>query len=242
MDKKSSEAGVQPKLFPIVTERDFVLIFISFFERLLHSTVSSDISRVITMYVVTRIRNRIIWINNSVCKSETIDILDGVTVTKGRCDKSPQSSSILCGDGTQLDSTRGTEYEVVFKINKLSLYGFFIGYVYGSIHDVDVECELGDGTNRMHSVGIEIGGNKYYLFDEDHSSKQFNCVSVPGQGQIWRVTWDLANNKMEISVMNKQETDWIDIGIRYAMKQEHQRVIPAFSLFAEGDSITLVRE
>ena len=126
-------------------------------------------------------------------------------------------------------------------------YGFSVGYVFGSIQEVDLQEELGYGFNKKKSVGIWIGENKFYLHDEDHSFKQLECESedgpstFPKQEQYWRVSWDLIDYEMEISVLNQQETVWIPM-THYAMKKEHRDVIPAFCLSLKGDSITLLSE
>ena len=86
-------------------------------------------------------------------------------------------------------------------------------------------------ANKKSSVGICIVRNE----SADGPSAFLQ------QGKIWRVSWDLVDNVMEISALNQQETDWIPMA-RYAMKQKHRDVIPAFSLLGHGDSITLLSE
>ena len=123
----------------------------------------------------------------------------------------------------------------------------YIGYVFGSIQDIDLEGRLGWKSNKWSSEGIWIRGNGFYLYDGDHSFKRSECESedgpstFPEQGQYWRVSWDLTRNEMEISVLNQQETVWIPM-TRHAMKQWHCNIIPGFTLRDKGDSITLLSE
>ena len=233
MDHKSSKAKVQSTIFPNVTDRKFVFIFICALERVLNITVSSDISRFITMYA--DLRNRIIWIDDSMPKSASISIMDGVNMTK----KTFGHGIVLCGDGKLLDGNEGPKFEVVFRINKMG-YVFSIGYIFGSNPAVNFEVGLGVGSNSKSSVGIRIWKNEFYLDDRDNFEEKLQCQTknsiLPEQGQIWRVSWDMSRKEMEISVMNQQEMDWIPM-IRYAMDVKHCHVIPAFSLPRLGDSI-----
>ena len=240
MDHQSSTEKAKFKKCPLVSEHEFILIFICLFERMLSATISPDISNLITMFVGPS--KRVDYFSETVPKSKYVDIVNGMTITK----KFFGRDTVLCGDGESLDRSRGTKYEVVFRIN-LMHYGFYIGYVFGSIQEIDFEERLGCGSNKKNSVGIGIYRNRFYLDDEDHTFEQLKRESedgpstFPKQGQIWRVSWDLMDNQMEISVTNQQETDWIPM-IHYAMKHEHQDVIPALSLFANDDSITLLAE
>ena len=63
---------------------------------------------------------------------------------------------MTCGNGKLLERDRWTNYEVVFMINKI-VYGLDIGYVFGSIQDVDFQGGLGFWPNEKNSVGICIG-------------------------------------------------------------------------------------
>ena len=243
MDHQSStEIKAKFKKCPLVSEPEFILIFICLFERMLSATISADISNLITMFVGPS--KRVSYFNETVPKSICVDIVNETTITK----KSFGWNTVLCGDGEPLDRSRGTKYEVVFKINKME-FGFLIGYVFGSIQDVDFEEGLGYGSNEKNSVGIRVALNGFYLWAADgyRSKKQLKCESeggppkFPKQGQIWRVSWDLIGNEMEISGLNQQETNWISM-THYAMKQEHHDVIPAFCLLYEDDSITLLSQ
>ena len=226
------------KLSPSVSEYQFIMIFVGIMERVLNKPVSSDISHLIIRYV--NVTKRLDYSNDRHCGN--FEILDNATINK----RTHGYRTVLCGDGEPLDRSRGTKYEIVFRINKMG-YRFFIGYVFGSIQEIDFEECLGGHSNKKNSVGIRIVGNKFHLYEEDHYRKQLECESEDGpsrfteQGQIWRVSWDLIDNEMEISVLNQQETDWIPM-IHYAMKQEHRDVIPALGLYDKDDSITLLSE
>ena len=247
MDNKISKGNVQSKISTIVTDREFVLIFITFMQRIcmLYSTVPSDISHLITMYADAR--SRIIWINNRVHKSDSIHVADGMTITKG---ESGKYGTVIFGHGGSLDRSRATKYEIAFRINEMvSTHGFFIGYVYGLIQNIDVDVALGVRSNEKNSVGIWLRSNGFYLLDQDHSFKKLKCETLPlsrfpKPGQFWRVSLDLIDNEMEISMMDQQGTDCFPM-LHYLMKQEHRDVIPAFSLYANDlkrDSITLQRK
>ena len=229
---------------PLVFDHRFTSIYIGNVERVHNTTVPSDILFLIARYVDAT--KRVDWFSQTVRKSRNIDIFDEVTIIK-RGEDGHGYDTVLCGDGGPLNRSRWTKYEVVFRINKMSSRGFRIGYVFESIQYVDFENGLGWGSNTWLTVGITIKENEFYSFDEDIFNKPLECESedgpstFPKQGQIWRVSWDLIDNEMEISVLNQQGTDWIPM-IHYAMKQKHRDVIPAFSLHSKGDSITLVSE
>ena len=241
MNELSSKRKVNSKPASLVSDYQFIFIFVGVIERVLNTTVSSDISRLITRYV--HLLKRLDSFSQTVRKSRNIVVVNGVTITKRSGNK---YGTVLCGDGGPLDRSRWTKYEVVLRINKI-VYGFHIGYVFGSIQEVDFKWRLGDGRNKKNSVGIRIGWNGFYLYDENHYDKQSKCESedgpstFPKQGQIWRISWNLIDNEMKISVLNQQETDWIPM-THYAMKQEHCDIIPAFTLSYKDESITLLSE
>ena len=232
---------IEPFKGPLVSEQEIVFIFICSFERVLNTIISSDISNLISLYVEPS--KRLGWINKAI-QMTLWRVHDGVTITsrdKGYC-------TVLCGDGESLGRSQYTKYEVVFRINKIGNFnGLHIGYIFGSIQDVDFEWGLGVELNKKNSVGIGIRWNKFYLYDECYSYKKLKCDSddrpstFPERGQYWRISWDLVRNEMKISMLNQQETDWIPM-IHYVMKKNHRDVIPAFSLRHKGDSITLLSE
>ena len=225
---------------PLVSGHQFTLIFIAIIERLLNSTVPSDVADLITRYV--NVTKRVDWFDDAVPHSKNIDIADKMNITRGGY----TFGTVLCGDGEPLDRSRYTKYEVVFKINKMD-YGFYIGYVFGSIQEIDFEEILGWGSNKKNSVGIGINRNKFTFYDDYHHRCMLKCQSengpstFPKQRQYWRVSWDLIDKEMEISLLNQQETDWI-LMTSYAMKQEHFDVIPAITLLDKDNSITLLSE
>ena len=225
---------------PLLIEQEFVLIFICFFERVLNVMISADISNLITLYLEPS--KMLDWFNEAVPHSKYIDIVDGVNITK----RLYAPGTVLCGDGEPLDRSQFTKYEVVFRINKMR-FNFYIGYVFGWIEDFDLEERVGIGSNNKNSVGFNISRNKFYLYDTGQYRKQLKCEpeegpsTFPEQEQIWRLSWDLIRNEMNILLMNQRGTGWIPM-IHYAMREEHYEVIPAFSLLFKDDSITLLSE
>ena len=227
MSKKLKKSDKLTK-FLTVTDRDFVLIFIGFMERVFNSTIPSGISHLVSLYADAQ--DRIIWINNPTYKWKDVYIEDGATIRlKG---------VLFLADPAALNTSQVSKYEVVLRMNEMAYYsGFCVGYVFGCIADVEFDWCLGRMNNKKNSVGIMIWRNKFYLFDEDHLQKQLQCEAEDGpstfplQGQFWRVTWDLIDNEMKISVLNEQETDWIPM-IHYVMKEEHRDtyIIPAISM------------
>ena len=224
-------------------DHEFIKIYIGFMERVLNFTVSSDIVQLINLYAVTP--KRIKWFDDKIRKSKDIQIVDGVTISL----KSNNGCvSVLCGDGEPLDISRWTKYEMMFKINNMG-YDFCIGYVFGQIQDFDFEDALGMRANKWNSVGISIDEEGFYLYDESRSREQLKCeadleevLAIMTQHElIWRVSWDLVENEMEISVMNQEKAVWVPM-VHYAIKEKHRKVIPALSLWDEGDSITLLSE
>ena len=136
--------------------------------------------------------------------------MNRVTIVKG---SGGSTYTVLFGDAEPLDRSRCTKCEVVFMINKMEC-GFSIGYVFGSIRkfgEIKWMWELGWRQNGRKSVGIYISANKFFLNDKDHSFKELECEAedgpstFPEQGQIWRVSWDLIHNEMEISALNQEE-------------------------------------
>ena len=125
-------------------------------------------------------------------------------------------------------------------------YGFYIGYIYGSIHEFDFEDGLGFGTNKRNSVGIGIESNGFYLDDEDHFNERLQCESADAPSsfkekeQIWKISWDLIDRKMEISLKDQQRGFILMTHI--TMKEEHHDVVPAITLHWKDDSITLLTE
>ena len=219
--------------FLTVTDRDFVLIFIGFLERVFNSTIPSGISHLVSLYADAQ--NRIIWINNLNWKSEHIRIEDGSTIQGGY-------GTVLLGDPKALNISQIPKYEVVLKINeKAYRHGFYVGYVFAPIEEFHFNCCVGYTDNGSNSVGIEIRSNKFYLYNRNYHGAPLKCKAedapstIPPHGQFWRVTWDLIHNEMEISVLNEQEADWIPM-LHYAMKEEHGDVIPGISM---RDSIDL---
>ena len=240
MDHQSLTETSKSRKGPLVSEQEFVLIFVCFFERVLNAMISADISNLITLYVGPS--KTLDWFNEAVRHSKYIDIVDGMNITK----RLYAPGTVLCGDGEPLDRSRWTKYEVVFRINKMR-FNFYIGYVFGSIEDFDFAERLGIVPNKNNSVGIKIEESEFYLYDEGHYRKQLNCEpedgpsTFPEQEQIWRLSWDLLCNEMKILLMNQQETGWIPM-TRYAIKQEHSDIIPAFTLCSKDDSIILLSE
>lgn len=57
----------------------------------------------------------------------------------------------------------------------MSCCGLFIGYVFGSIQNDNLEWGLGIGSNKENPVGIQIAINGFYLFDDEHSKKLLKC-------------------------------------------------------------------
>ena len=171
----------------LVSDHQFVLIFLGIIERDINTTIPSDVSFLITRYA--DVTKRVDW-----CKSQSIGIMDDHAITKTEI---YGMGTVLCGDGAQLDRSRWTKFEVVFRINKMSSYIFQIGYVFGSAQDFNFGQILGRGSNEKNSVGISIGWNKFLLCDEDHSNKRLKCEAMgrphtfPQWKQIWRVSWDL---------------------------------------------------
>ena len=246
----SSRYELEKQFGPLLSEQKFILIFISFMERALCDTISADISNLITLFVGS---SKLDWFNNKLRKSHPRyyflpKLINRVTIIKESGGGRP--STVLFGDAEPLDSSRYTKYEIVFMINKMKC-GFSIGYVIGSIRkgykhgDINWMWELGWRQNGEKSVGIYISANKFFLNDRYHTFKQLECEAengpstFPERGQIWRVSWDLIDNEMEISVLNQREMGWIRT-IHYAMNWEHCDVIPAISLGDKDDSITLL--
>ena len=237
MNRQSSpERSSKFRKSPIISERGFILIFIAFFERVLNATISSDISSLIIDYMEPIIR---LDFNES--KSRGIAAVEEDDI---ELNAYTGCNTVLFADGELLDRSRGTKYEVVFRINKMK-YAPYIGYVFGSIQAVDFERRLGFGPNKENSMAICVGENAFYLCDKNHCheplEREFTdeLSTFPKQGQIWRVSWDLIDNEMEISVLNQQETDWISM-THYAMEKQHQHIIPAINMSVRGDSIVLL--
>ena len=157
MDNQSSTERTQSRKGPLVGEQEFVLIFISFSNRVLNTKFSADLSNLITLFVGPS--KRLDWFNETVRHAKNIDIVNGV--------RACGFGTVLCGDGEPLDRSQGTKYEVVFRINKME-YGFRIGYVFGSVQNFNFSGSLGFGSNKKNSVGIRIWKNTFHLDARDN--------------------------------------------------------------------------
>ena len=229
------------KVGPTVTEREFLSALFACIEREFTLLVPSEVANVITKYVGSQ--NGIISIRSRVCKASNIDIVYGSTIRKS---SGGAWGTVLFTEQNPSQSSRRTKYEVAFRINKMR-EAFYIGYVFGMIEYYDFHRSLGSGTNGKISVGIEIEGDRIYLYDENPMYKMLKCESkdgprkFPKPGQIWKINWDLLEHEIKISVMNKQETEWIQM-VHHAIRNKYEDVIPGLSLWDEGDSLTLRTE
>jgi len=203
--------------------------------------VSSDVRHLIIRYA--NAAKRVNTFNDAIHHSRNINNSKDATFTK----RTGGVGTVLCAEREPLDKSRWTKCEVVFRINRIESFGLSIGYVFGSIQDVDIEGVLGVHSNRKNSVGIVIRWNSFALYDDNHYHKRLKYESedgpskFPKQGQFWRLRIGGLNNEMQISVLNQEETDWIPM-MHHSMGEEHRDIIPAFSLWDKGHSITLLSE